>query len=325
VHDAARDGFVCDAARAWRAKYTGDDLLVLVTDVSFRSTPGQFAVGEGVVVAPIAADLPGVQELLDVRGYPAPARVLKVGGVTALGWEYAGTLHRDIRYVGLALVRRKPGQRISPPDSPSFATLPDPWRIDAVLTASELEDEQHNLDECKAFGPWVKATAGAPPYTDQIVRFARRAREGFRVRAKNDREDVCAAIRANQFTAHEAQVVTVMAAREVGAPAVGLTSTEPNRLYQVATYADGPGWISLDVSHVDDGFKIGAPPLLTIAPLAAPFRASEHGFWYASGTAFSMEGFGRYMPLSQTRWVTEPSDSEDVTFPSALPLAELCP
>jgi hypothetical protein len=321
-----RDAFLCDAAHAWRAQYpANDDLHVVVTDVSFRGTPGQFSIGEGMVIAPIALALPGVQDVLDVRASPAPARALNVEGIRVLAWEYAGTLHRDMRYVGVALVRRARRRPVAMPESPTFASLPDSWQVDARLTAEELEEEEHQLDQCKAFHRWVEATAGEPPYTEQLLRIASHL-SGARRYKQDDKigDDVCAAIRADAFTVHQAQVVAVMALRELGAPAVGLMAADPERMYFVGTYVDGPGWVTLDMWDASEGFQLGGPPIVTLAPLAAPFEASEHSFWYVSGQAYG-RAFGRVASFSGTRWTTQLSETEDVTVATARPLAEVCP
>jgi hypothetical protein len=104
-----------------------------------------------------------------------------VEGITVLAWEYPGELHRDLDYRGLALVRRSARRRVVVPESPTYATLPDPWRVDARLTAEELESEPHDLGECRAFVPWLTPLAGDPPYTDQMLHLVQRLQEWRRV------------------------------------------------------------------------------------------------------------------------------------------------
>ncbi len=319
-----REAFLCDAAHQWRARYANiDDLQVIVTDVRFRHAPGQFVVGEGAVIAPVATELNGAQEVLDVRGLPAPVRVMNVEGTRLLAWEYAGTLHRDLRYVGLALVRRAQGRPVAMPDSPTFEKLADPWRVDARLTAAELEEEEHHLQQCQAFAPWVKAAAGEPPYTAQLLRIVQRLSGRSSERKRG--EDVCAAIRLDAFTPHQAQVVAVMAMRQLGAPALGLVTADPTRMYLAGTYVDRMGWITVDVNDPDRGFWSGGSPIVTVAPLPATFGASQHGFWYASAAAYGGSRFGQTSPMSVTRWSTKPSDTDDVTVPSSVALAAVCP
>lgn len=323
---AARDAFVCQAAREWRAKYgTAPDLQLVVSDIRFHGRPGDFAPGEGAVVAPLALALPGAQEVLEVRASPAPARVLHVEGMTAVSWPYAGTLHRDMRFVGVSLVRRAPARDITLPPSPTFRTLAEPWAIDARTVAADLDDEPHALRSCAAFAPWVKEKAGPPPYTEQIMRVVRAVSAAYRERKPDDRnEDLCASLRANALTPHLGQVVAVMAARQLGAPAFGFTGADAKHTYFVATYVDDQGWISLDLAEADHGYRIGGPPILTLAPLAAPFEASQHAFWYAGATAFAPGNFG-VQPVSHTRWVTSPYDAEDSTLTTSVELAEACP
>jgi hypothetical protein len=137
-------------------------------------------------------------------------------------------------------------------------------------------------------------------------------------------EDVCAAILANAFTAHEAQVAAVMGIRELGGPAVALMSADRDHPYWVATYVDGPGWVALDMNHPELGYQTGGPPIMTTAPLAAPFGASQHDFWQVAGQAY-MTSFGELRARSATRWVWDPSETDDVTVPRAMPLEAVCP
>src|SRR5262249_52318848 len=148
---AERDAFLCETARAWRAQHPCEDLRVIVTDLTFHESPSRFVVGDGAVIAPVGVNVPGLQEVLDVRASPPPIRLLHADGNTAVAWPYAGALHRDMHYRGLALVRRAAPRMASIPTSPTFDTLPDPWRVDGRLTAEDLDGEEHGLDECKAF------------------------------------------------------------------------------------------------------------------------------------------------------------------------------
>jgi hypothetical protein len=322
---AERKAFLCETARQWRARYPAEgDLQVVLTDVVFHGTAGRFAVGNGLVVAPVALNLPGIQDLLEVVGSPSPRRAINVEGIRALVWDYAGAIHRDLRYVGAALVRRPRARPVTLPEAPTFDTLERPWRTDARLTSEELEGEPHSLNQCRAFVPWVRALAGEPPYPDQLLRLAQRLGEMRRDAALKEPDDVCSAIRANRFTPHQAQVVGVMGLRELGAPAIALMSADPDARYWVATYVDGPGWVALDITHVDRGYQLGGPPVLTMAPLTAPFEASQHGFWQVSGQMF-LPKFGRLRVPSSTRWATSPSETDDVTVPSTMPLAAVCP
>lgn len=326
IEPSARDTLVCQAAHEWRTKYgaTGD-LRIVVSDIRFHGRPGEFASGEGAVVAPLALALPGAQEVLEIRASPPPARVFHVEGMTAVSWPYAGTLHRDMRFVGVALVRRAPARQIAIPPSPTFRTLGEPWAIDARTIAAELEDEPHALRTCAAFAPWVKDRAGPPPYTDQILRIVRAVSAAHRdLKADERNEDLCASLRANALTPHLAQVVAVMAARQLGAPAFGLTGADAKHTYLVATYVDDLGWISLDLADAVHGYRIGGPTLLTLAPLATPFEASQHAFWYAGATAFAPGALG-VQPVSHTRWVTSPYDAEDFTLTTSVELGEACP
>jgi hypothetical protein len=128
---ADADAFVADTVQRWcQAHGERDDLQVAVIDVRFRAEPPLFAQNEGVVVAPVALDLAGAQRVLDVASRPATVRRLSAGGITALAWEYAGRVHRDMRFVGVALVERRPQAVPARLESPTFETLPvelRPW------------------------------------------------------------------------------------------------------------------------------------------------------------------------------------------------------
>jgi hypothetical protein len=242
--------------------------------------------------------------------------------VTALGWPYAAKLHRDIRLRGMALVRPAPETPARLPATPSFDTLPAELRVDALLRVADLE-EHHVLPSCKAFTPWVMSNAGEPPYPDQIARVAAHVRAHKVADPADGRnaEDVCAAVREGKFTRHQAHVAVVLAARELGAPSLGLISADPSRPYLVATYVDGPGWVTLDVDRA--GFVRGAPPIVTIAPSVGEFEASYDGFWLPNGAAFQAQ-FGQLGTASSTKWAP-PSQGEDTTFTYTKPLREVCP
>ncbi len=320
----ARDTFLCETARDWRRQFTGNDLQIIVTDVDFHESPRHFATGEAAVITPVGVDLAGTEHVLDVRAEPRAIRTIQVEGITAVAWEYPGELHRDLNYRGLALVRRPSRRRVTIPESPTFASLPDPWRVDARLTAAELETEEHGLDQCKAFLPALKLLAGEPPYTSQLLHILQRLQEWRRDEPRGkEGEDLCASLRANALRVHDIQVLAVMMMRELGAPALGFTTADPKRMYLVGTYVDGLGWVTVDANR-PGGYELGGPPIVTLAPLAAPFEAGQHGFWYPSAGAYS-QMFGRTAALSTTRWSTVPGDSDDVTVPSSVPLAQACP
>jgi hypothetical protein len=323
VASQSRQSFLCDTVREWRRGYAGDDLQIVVTDVTFHGSPAHFAVGEGTVIAPIAVDLPEAQQILDVRADPAPVRILHVEGVTEIAWDYAGTVHRDMMYRGLALVRRRRWKRVNVPAAPTFEMLPDPWSMDARQTAADLEAEEHRLDQCRAFVPKLKALAGDPPYTDQLKRIVERLQESRSDAGKGRRgEDLCAALRSGSLNVHQIQVLAVMALRELGAPSMGFTTPDPRRMYLVGTYVDGLGWVTIDANR-PNGFESGGPPLITMAPLSSAFEAAQHGLWYASGAAYTTM-FGRIIGFSTTRWSTDSNDLDDVTAPSSMPLEEAC-
>lgn len=323
------DALLCAASRDWRARF-GDaaDLHVVVSDVLFRGAPGDFVPGEGVVAAPIAASYPGVQEVLDVRADPPPARVLRVEGQTVVTWPYAAALHRDLRFTAIALVRRAPASGVAPPEAPSFDTLPHEVRVDATLKAREIE-EAHALDRCKAFHDWAVEIAGAPPHTEQLRRIVRALRERRISETKKSRwHDACAALREGRYTRHQAHVLAVLAMREIDVPAHGFVTADGRLL--VGVFVDGVGWMTIDVDEAGPSCEVGGPALLTRAPLGASFDTSTDGFWLPSAGAFEPTTMGA-MSKSWTEWRPirkgEPADSAittDTTSTWSIPLAEAC-
>jgi hypothetical protein len=323
--EAETDAFVRDTLQGWcQVHGKRGDLQVVVISVRFRAEPPNFAQGEGVVVAPVALDLPGAQRVLGVATRPPSLRKLTTQGITAMAWEYAGRVHRDMRFTGVALVERPAAARPALPTRPTFATLPPDLHTEATARAGDLEE--HALDKCAAFPDWARRTAGDPPHTEQILRLAR----GVARRAderNREAEDICAALRQGRFTPHWAQVAVVMAAREVGIPAFGLASASARQIHLVGTYTDQAGWIVLDIERPEDGWSSGGPALVTKAPLLGRFAASGHDFWLPQGGAYANTGWG-LSPLSSTEWrgrLDSTGHPTDTTEARSLRLSEACP
>lgn len=318
------DDFLMEAAHRWCGAHgKREDLQAVLTEVHFRAEPPLFVVGEGAVVAPVAVDLPGAQRVLDVVSRPEHLRKLEVEGTTALAWAYGGRIHRDMRFAGVALVERAPSARVPPPEEASFDRLPAELRPDAMARAADLEE--HNLNKCAAFGAWAQSSAGAGPYTDQIVRLAHAVEKRFEGNQQRA-EDVCAALRQGRFTPHWAQVLVVMGAREVGAPAFGFASAAPRQTHLVGTYTDKAGWIFLDVERPSDGWFTGGSPLVTKAPLLGGFKASAHDLWYPEGGAYAQSPFG-VQSLSGTDWrggLAANAPPTDTTEARSVRLSEVC-
>jgi hypothetical protein len=323
IADASLEDFLGQTTRGWCESHgKRDDLQAVLVDVRFRAEPPLFTEGEGVVVAPVAVELPGAQHVLEVESRPAALRKLTAQGITALAWEYGGRMHRDMRFAAVALVERQPLKRVPSPETPTFDRLPADLRPDALARAADLEE--HDLQKCAAFADWARRTAGAPPYTDQIVRLVRGVRK--RVEEKGRAEDVCAALRQGRFTAHWAQVAAVMGARELGAPAFGFASASERGVYLIGTYTDREGWILLDIDHLEEGWFTGGAPLLTMAPQLGGFEAAQHDFWYPQGAAYNKSQWG-VSTVSGTRWrglVENNAGPTDTTEARALRLSEAC-
>jgi hypothetical protein len=324
--DAPFDAFLANTTRRWCGAHGARaDLQAVVIDVRFRAEPPLFAPGEGVVVAPLAIDLPGGQRVMEVASEPTQARGLKVQGITAVAWEYGGRVRRDLRFTGVALVERPPLVRVNLPERPAFEGLPTTLRPEALARAADLEE--HGLEKCAGFSEWARRTAGGPPHTDQVLRLVRAvARPADET--KREAEDLCADLRVGRFTRHRAQVAAVLGARELGIPALGFASAGSAR-YLVGTYVDNVGWVLADVERPDQDWFTGGPALVTMAPLLGAFPASAHAFWSPEGAAYTRTGWG-VTPLSTTEWrdpKSPPASTEpptDTTEARAVPLSEVC-
>lgn len=322
--DAA--AFLRETTQRWCQTYPDRGNLQAVSiEVTFRAEPPLFARGEGVVVAPVAIELPGAQHVVELASRPASLRKLTAGGITALSWDYPGRLHRRMRFLGVALVERRPARRPAGLEHATFESLPAELRPEALARAVDLEE--HGLEKCAVFPEWARAAAGEPPYPEQVLRLVRAAavRRGD---GKQGAEDVCAALREGRLTPHWAQVAVVMAARELGIPSFAFAEAAPGRAHLVGIYTDRDGWILADVEQPDQGWTAGGAPLVTMAPLLGAFAASPHGFWYAQGAAYAKQPWGGGVStLSSTVWRDgSPADPQptDTTEARSVRLAEVC-
>jgi hypothetical protein len=174
---AAVETLRCEASRAFRAHHgVAADLSLLEVQVVFRAAPvGAFVAGEGFVTVPVGVSLPGAQEVLKVRGDPEPARKLDVDGTTLLVWSYARAVHRDMRFVAFALIRRAPapGRRAAALRRVGRASARHGGRRHPHGARPGGADLQH----CAAFASWVQRTAGPPPRGEQVLRLLGATRE----------------------------------------------------------------------------------------------------------------------------------------------------
>jgi hypothetical protein len=307
------DRFVLNKIDEWKTKYTSDKgLKVARIDIHFRANPENFVKGEGAVIAPIGLDLPGFQKIVEVASYPPAIRELPVDGIKALAWPYTGKCRDDYHYVALTLVRQTQKDPIEPTQNPSFLTLPQSFVADAKATVNDLEE--HNLHECSVFSEWARDVAGSGSYIEQFKRIVdevvRNIIEEENKSKKND--DICAAIRHNQFSDHRAHVVTVMACRELEIPCYAFSAALENANHIVGTFSDQTGWIFCDLDNPEKGFFTEAPVLLTLAPLISGFDGSRHNYWYPEAAAYHSSGWGINC-FSYTKWGDEKIES-DVTI-----------
>lgn len=281
----AVETFVGKTIKAWRQKYKDDSSLkVARIDIEFYHNPQNFVKGEGAVIVPVGIDLYDAQKILEIACFPKPLRKLSVEGITCMSWEYPGKLHRGLRYVALTLVHQENHKKPELLSAPTCNRLPPDLREDALATATELEE--HNLDQCADFKTWAREIAGPPPYTDQFLRIVKSIASNIKYDKSNRDDDICAAIRKQKFTLHQAHVVTIMAAREVGIPCFGFAAAEELKMFLAGIYTDQAGWLVVDIQNHEQGYIDVKSVLLTKTPLISSFDGSVHNFWYSEAAAY---------------------------------------
>jgi hypothetical protein len=318
------DALLRRTARPWCREYgSRADLQIAEVEVRFHQVAGLFVEGEGIVTASVGIDLVGAQRILDVVTDPPMLRRIPTQGITAVSWGYAGRVSREMRFVAFTLVERPP--RAFPPleERPHFDKLPADVREEALAKAEDLEE--HQLQTCADFKTWATKTAGDPPYPEQLLRLARWVGERMGEAARSP-DDICAAIREQTFSPHRAQVLAVMAAREVGVPAFAFASASARGLFLVGTYTDQSGWMLIDLKQPRAGYVTGGDVLLTKLPLIGSFQASQHDFWHPEAAAFAASPWG-VSAFSSTTWAgsdpgTVPTDTTDAR---SVPLSAACP
>jgi hypothetical protein len=325
---AERGKTICRQAATWRDAY-GDreGLRVVRVDVHFRARADHFVVGEGVVATPVAIDLPGYQRVLDTAGVPAPVSALDEDDVHTVEWPYPGLLHHDQWFTALALVEP---DAATPADHPSREELIASAVATYEATRRAEESNDHRLALCKPFKRWALALTAAATPEERLLAvassLARRVEDfgGRQGRWRGASEGACAMMRADHLTAHVAQVLTVMAARELGVPSLAFTAAEPRRRYLVGMRADAGDWRLVDLADVDGGFLGDPPPLLAKAPVIGSVSFAQHGFWDPRAAAFDAGG---KLPISYTTWSGGGGDEKTVTDSTEVswtPLSELC-
>jgi len=320
--DHSADALLRRTARGWCARYGHEPgLQVASVEVRFLESPEQFSEGEGLVVAPVAVDVPGLQKVVDVDAYPPVLRRLPAEGILSLAWEYPGRSNRALRYLGLALVERPRRSPRQPSAQPSFVGLQADVREEALASVADLEE--HNLERCAAFPDWARTTAGEPPHTEQLLRLARKLAD--QTVAWSEDHDLCAAIQNGRVSRHGAQVLAVMAARQVGVPAFAFATASPRPARLVGTYTDQEGWLFLDLERVGAGYFSGGDVLTTRVPIIGNFGASLESFWNPAGAAYAASSWSGLSSFSQTEWAREGAEpARNTTTTRSVPLVEAC-
>lgn len=317
------DSFAEQTFRHWCSTHRERaNLQVVDLNVHFPATPENATRVDGALITPIAIDLDGAQRVVEVASQPTALRTLSVQGITSLAWEYPGRINRERTFRALALVERPPATVVTPPATPSFAKLPDALKQAALGRAKDLGE--HGLDECVDFAGWAQRSAGSGSYPTRIRNLIATVSE--RTEKEEGSDDLCTTIREGKFTAHQAQVAVVMAARELEIPAFGLTTATVRKAHLVGTYVDDVGWITIDVDDSpSDGWSSGGPPLLTLAPIVGRFAASSHNFWTPLAQVYVDIQNGEAYPVSSTKWRDDQSDrSHATTGAVAKPFDEVC-
>jgi len=331
--------FACSVARRWTRQYgqVGKRLRVLRVDILFPGGTGKFESGEGVVVAPVGLDLDGLQKVVATAASPAGLGIVRFEGTANQLWSYPGSLHRDLRYTALSLVRPVRAS-LAPEDSragafdslglPSLDFVRSDVMYEAGLTASETG--QNGLDRCEDFASWATKSAGWGDASQRFLALARRVGSGTRHGDKNSfDENICTAVREGRFSLHQAQVAVVMGARAAGLPAFALTGASTGSEYLAAVWTGGRGWRAINLDAIDAGYLHEPPALLAKAPVLGSFAAADHDFWRPTATAYSpVLDDGRYEVLSATDWAPDKAMGPPRTPQTrvrSMSLAEVCP
>ena len=360
--DVEHEAFVCRTAAAWRAEH-GDDpaLRVARIDVRFGADAGTFTDGEGVVVAPVGVDVPGLQRVVATDAFPASLAAPVTYGQHRRIWAYPGRVHRDMHFTALALVRgddlataqpvdpgaiaeyaRQVGSRADADarDAARSARIADDWFTrEASMRGAKLLD--HGLGHCAWFHEGSRELAVGETSADAFLALASAAGARLADAADADpvplpfplHEEPCSRIREGALTAHLAQVGVVMGAREADMPSLAFAGAEPHRRYLAGVRISPRTWRVVDLSRTEDGYLDDVPVLLSMAPRARAFPFALHSHWDASAAAFGTDG----SPLAHTTWIdgraveVREVEGGDTAWPRAgssvvatIPLAELC-
>ncbi len=310
--EASIETFVDHALKKWYSEYGAEKgLKVARVDVCFRANPKNFVSGEGAVIAPIGQELPEGQRIIATTVYPPKVRELIVDGIKNVAWKYPGKYRTDLHYVALSLVKQSQSGLDTKTDQPTFKKLPNYLISDALATAKELHE--HSLHECSAFPEWSKEMAGSGNYLEQFKKIVTKISSMIMPpdQEKNDKskDDICAAMRKNNFTQHRAHVLAVMACRQNNIPCFGFISASETKNYLIGTYSDQTGWLYFDFSAPKKGFFRDPPVLLTRAPLIANFSGCNHNYWSAKASAYQSTQWGIY-GFSRTNWGIKNKDSD---------------
>ena len=229
-------------------------------DVHFRAEPPLFAQGEAVVVAPVALELAGAQRVLEVASQPTSVRRLSAGGITALAWEYAGRVHRDMRFVGVAFAVGAPAVRhAGRSGEPEFRQV-----ACRHTPRGARESRGHRGARAGEVRPVPRMGArprgGIHRTRSRSCRLARAVAGASGRSGAGTGRRLRAALREGRFRPHWAQVAVVMAAEGVGRYRLSVSVTRRGGAPWWARTPIRRGvWILADVESTERGLDVGWP------------------------------------------------------------------
>ena len=305
IGSAEEHRFFAQRAGEWQKQFgVESDLRVATITIAYFKDITLFDPREGILLAPVALHMPGVQEVLDIAPYPEAIRQLEVDGIRCLTWEYAGRINREIGARAMTLVRMMP-QPSEPPAAGepwTYDSLPQDIRFDALAKVEETNE--HDLNKCKAFRPWVEESGGddADPFVRMMNLLTAVTGIISTEESKGGCADPCRLLRKKSLEIHEAHVIAVMALREIGIPCFGFSGIDPGNTWLVGIFSDRTGWKFINLEAVDAGFMRETPVLVTRVPIIGEFAGAYHRFWTLAAGIVSEIDVGQLGCYGLTSW-----------------------